>query len=161
MEGRSPRHAAAWGAWASLRDRSDDRLSGRWNAAGGGMHSLGDRILVSLSRPRASRVRDRSQERDQVELLLERRGDALLVVEDEVDTLVKRTAVRDLERAAGRLRTGAADGLRPLALEELRPVPATLGVGAHDKNGQRPGGAIRLAPLASLHPGASHASCGV
>src|SRR2546426_12614272 len=134
MEGRSPRRAAAWEAWVRFRDRSDDRLSGRSSGAGSGAYSLGDRILVSLSRPHGSRVRDRSRERDQVELLLERRGNALFVVEDEVGTLVKRTAVRDLECAAGSLRAAAADGLHPLILEERRPVPATLRVGAHHEN---------------------------
>src|SRR5437762_1443365 len=98
-------------------------------------HPLGDWIFVPLTSAHGPGVRDRGREPNQIELLLEGWGDALLVVEDEIGVLVERAARGELERAARHLRSGAADRLHPLVLEEPGPVPATLRVRAHDENG--------------------------
>src|SRR2546423_2728806 len=124
-------------------------------------YPLGDRVLVSLTSPHGPRVRDRDRERNQIEVLLEGWRDVLLVVEDEISVLVEWAPRGEIERAAGHPRAGAADRLHSLIFEELGPVPATLRVRTHDENRERPRGASRLAPLASLDGATGHAGCGV
>src|SRR5712691_8739048 len=119
---------------------------------------------MSVERARCAGVGDRRGEGDQIDLLFEARGDALLVVEDEVGLLVQRAAHADVECAGRRLGSGAADGSHPLLLEELRPLPPSISVRTHHEYGRglgRARGAVRTAPLVAWGRGLGHASRGV